>query len=266
MLLPCSLGASFLTMLPAPSDGGGAVADWIVLLPCMYLDQIVHDQPLPAALRSIVLPLRNNLGGCAARDLLRPASSAVVTAGWDCITGKHRQHVPFQTLDDGTLPRKLTTKMRTERWDAYFVVPQHASMSAARGCHAKRRSAALHRAARILDWGRGQPDVRMRHRAGPKSPIAHPLLYHQRCPTRSHHWHLCMRCSATSGPVRKVDLLKRFVGPMTTSNERIHPDGPGRSWLGWNPVRLTERRVVIWEPEKGRQASSTLLGGYWIMH
>lgn len=63
MLLPCSLGASFLTMLPAPSDDGGAAADWIVLLPCMYLDQIVHDQPLPAALCSIVLPLRNNSGG-----------------------------------------------------------------------------------------------------------------------------------------------------------------------------------------------------------
>lgn len=42
--------------------------------------------------------------------------------------------------------------------------------------------------------------------------------------------------------LQRVDLLRRFVGPMTTSNERIHPDGPGRSWLGWNPVRLTERR------------------------
>lgn len=34
-------------------------------------------------------------------------------------------------------------RRRTERWDGYFVVPQHASMSAARGCHAKGRSAAL---------------------------------------------------------------------------------------------------------------------------
>ena len=30
--------------------------------------------------------------------------------------------------------------------------------------------------------------------------------------------------------------LKRFVGPMTTSDELIHRAGPGRSWRGRNPV------------------------------
>jgi hypothetical protein len=68
----CSWAANPATMLPKPTgDDGGALADAIVSLR-MYLDRMVHDQPLPAALHHSVLPLRNSKGECAARDSLRP--------------------------------------------------------------------------------------------------------------------------------------------------------------------------------------------------
>jgi len=61
----------------------------------------------------------------------------------------------------------------------------------------------------------------------------------QSCPTQFHHGHICMRCSAISGPWARGGSLACFVGPMTTSNERIHRAGPGTSRLDRTFVHLS---------------------------